>query len=268
MYCISKRLDFLRLGLWTLMLISLIASMRHVAWLYSTLELGSETAGWISAFSFDASVFLLTLIGVKYKQGTAQRRFIRVGIYTNAVISILANIMHGVEHQQELERVKGFLWQIIPYVFSFAVPLMVVFLAEVLSRQESELEAEVRKQQKKEAKTGQNSGRTTGRELTETERASGRELAKTGRLTKTERMEKVAEAVAEGKRSRNEIAEYTGVPKSSVGDVLNELYQTGRLVKNESGQPELPSSEQFRSDSLDSLVSNPSIINQTEELGA
>ena len=262
MWSISKRLDFLRLGLWGLMLISLIASMRHVAWLYSTLELGSETAGWISAFSFDASVFLLTLIGVKYKQGTAQRRFIRIGIYTNAVISVLANIMHGVEHQQELERVNGLLWQAIPYIFSFAVPLMVIFLAEVLSRQESELEAEQRKQEKKEAKA---SGRAGGRELTETERTGVRESTRTERLSKPERLTKVAEAVAEGKRSRSEIAEYTGFAKSSVGDLLNELYQTARLVKNESGQPELPDFDRFRSDNLTNKLNS---INEREEIRA
>ncbi|MEM9423828.1 MAG: hypothetical protein AAF975_03440 [Spirochaetota bacterium] len=168
------------------------------------------------------------------------------GIYANAVLSAVANIMHGGEHQQELQRVSGFLWQMIPYVFSFAVPLMVIFLAEVLSRQESELEKEMAREEKKAARAAGESGGRSG----------GQEPVKTGRLTKTERSDKVVEAVVEGKRSRSEIAEYTGFPKSSVNDLLNELYRSGRLIKNEGGQPELPDSDQYRPENGLEMINN------------
>ena len=128
--------DLIRALLWLLMLLSLVASMRHVAWLFSTIELMNYASGWIAAVGFDFGIFLLTLIAHKYKEGTAQRRFIRAGIYSNAILSAIANVMYGVEHQVELVRVNGVLWLLIPYVFALALPLMVVFFAEVLSREE------------------------------------------------------------------------------------------------------------------------------------
>lgn len=128
--------SILRSMLWALMLIMLIASMRHVGWLFSTIEGMDIRASWIAAIGFDFGIFILTMRSRKYKIGTPQRRFIRFGIYANATLSSIANVMHGVEHQVELNRVNGLLWLAIPYIFSLALPMTVVFLAEVLSREE------------------------------------------------------------------------------------------------------------------------------------
>ncbi|WGK69463.1 hypothetical protein P0082_00985 [Candidatus Haliotispira prima] len=224
-----KSLDLQRVALWILMVISLVASMRHVAWLYTTLELGSRFGGWLSAFSFDAGVLLLTMIARRYREGSAQRRFIRAGIYLNAAITIPANIMHGMEHQLELARVNGWMWLAIPFVFSVAVPAMVIFLAEVLSRQESELVREEQKAERRAAKA---------------EAAAGRKPAESGRNSRPERLDKVAGAVASGHNSRAKISAETLIPRSSVGELLTELFDSGRLVQGESGRPELPESGQ------------------------
>ena len=246
---LNRQLDFLRLGLWTLMLMLLIASMSHVAWLFSTIESLNLANGWIAAVGFDFGIFLLTMLANRQRTSVTQRRFIRIGIYVNAALSAIANVMYGVEHQVELERVHGFLWVMIPYIFALALPVMVVFFAEVLSSQEQalekELEAAMRKEQKKQARltAGQNRGQNRGQEAgqetgQETGQGAGHDLVKKGQIKRTERLDLVVEAVVKGRRSRAEIVEYTGIPKGSVSNLLNELYSHNRLKKNEFDQPE------------------------------
>ena len=215
----------IRLLLWLLMLLSLIASMRHVAWLFSTIELMDYASGWIAAVGFDFGIFLLTLIAHKYKEGSPQRRFIRAGIYTNAVLSAMANVMYGVEHQVPLERVSGLLWLLIPYVFALALPIMVVFLAEVLSREEENESRAFDKQQKKLAKSVTELSHPVSQSVTQSVPAAA---------------QLVLAQVAQGVTSHRKIAGLTGLQRGQVGRAIQVLVAQGQLEKDSKGQARLP----------------------------
>ena len=216
--------SIIRLLLWLLMLLSLIASMRHVAWLFSTIELMDYVGGWIAAVGFDFGIFLLTLIAHKYKEGSPQRRFIRAGIYTNAVLSAIANVMYGVEHQVELSRVTGLMWQMIPYIFALALPIMVVFLAEVLSREEENETKAFEREQRQIA-------RQTARIMPEVLPEDRQRPPEARQMSRAEKLERVYQAVAKGMARNRQIVVHTGFGRSSVTEYLTELANAGRIIR-------------------------------------
>lgn len=216
--------SIIRLLLWLLMLLSLIASMRHVAWLFSTLELGGQLAGWISAAGFDLSIFLLTLIAHKYKEGTPQRRFIRAGIYANAMLSAWANVMHGIEHQQQLARVDGLMWYVMPFIFSLALPMMVVFLAEVLSREEDHQARAFERREAKAARLSQTFSQAHGQ-------TNGQTSPEPRQISRQDKVEQVRQILKGGPARNRQIVTKTGFGRASVSEYLAELLETGQIFR-------------------------------------
>ena len=215
----------IRLLLWLLMLLMLLASMRHVAWLFATIEGMNRASGWLGAVGFDFGIFLLTLIAHKHREGTAQRHFIRAGIYVNAVLSAIANVMYGVEHQVELVRVGGWMWQLIPYVFALALPIMVVFLAEVLARGEEAEAKAYEREQRKVAREGGQGGTESGTAL-------ARPAVDAARLT--------MEQIAQGVTAHRQICSNTGLGRGTVRQTIAQLVAQGALVKDAKGRASMP----------------------------
>lgn len=224
--------DLIRALLWLLMLMSLVASMRHVAWLFSTIELMNYASGWIAAVGFDFGIFLLTLIAHKYKEGTPQRRFIRAGIYANAVLSAIANVMYGVEHQVELSRVNGLLWLLIPYVFALALPMMVVFFAEVLSREEeNESRAFERERRQINRQNAQRSAGQVAESPPDILPENGQVPPESRQISRAEKIEIVLKAVANGAERNRQIVAATRFGRSSVTEYLAKLAEDGRIIR-------------------------------------
>lgn len=230
----------IRLLLWILMLLMLLASMRHVAWLFATIEGMNRASGWLGAVGFDFGVFLLTLIAHKHREGSAQRRFIRAGIYVNAVLSAIANVMYGVEHQVELVRVGGWMWQLIPYVFALALPIMVVFLAEVLARgEEAEAKAYEREQRQQAKQTARNlpddlSQNGTG--LVRLGIESGMALARPA----ADAVRLVMEQMAQDVTAHRQICSNTGLGRGTVRQAIAQLVAQGALIKDAKGRASMP----------------------------
>ena len=226
----------IRLMLWLLMLLMLLASMRHVAWLFATIEGMNRASGWLGAVGFDFGIFLLTLIAHKHREGTAQRHFIRAGIYVNAVLSAIANVMYGVEHQVELVRVGGWMWQLIPYVFALALPIMVVFLAEVLARgEEAEAKAYEREQRKVARESGQ-AGTEGGTALVRLDTESGMVLAPPA----ADAEQLIMEQMAQGVTTHRQICSNTGLGRGTVRQAIAQLVAQGALIKDSKGRASVP----------------------------
>ena len=282
----------IRLLLWVLLISSLIATITNLAWAFSVVSPLGSRAAWFGAVSFDGAVLIISFYARRFADGSYPRRLARAIVITNTVISIYANVYRAIEFQRELVRISGAAWNSMPLVLGFALPLLTWALAEVLVSDETQRSSEFEREQKKAAKqaerqpnkafqksgqlsyrTGPEAGRelggtgqVTGRELGGTGQVTGRESGGTGRISRAERIRLLVEAVGEGKRSRADIVEYTGIPKGTINGLLAELYEIGQLVKNQSGQPELPNQTGYnRTNGPDNIQSGQAEpINQTE----
>ena len=251
--------SIIRVLLWVLLISSLIATITNLAWAFSVVSPLGSRAAWFGAVSFDGAVLIISFYARRFADGSYPRRLARAIVITNTVISIYANVYRAIEFQRELVRISGAAWNSMPLVLGFALPLLTWALAEVLVSDETQRSNEFEREQKKAAKqagresgrTGPEAGQASGQAGPETGPEAGQASGQTGpeagqisgrtrQISRAERIELVIEAVAQGKRSRADIVEYTGIPRGSVNRLMTELYGLGQLIKNQSGQPELP----------------------------
>ena len=249
---IPSRLNFesykdglIRLVLWMLLIGSLVATITNLAWAFSVVSPSGSNAAWFGAISFDGSVLIISFYARRFDAGSYPRRLARAIVITNTVISIYANVFRSIEFQRELERISGAAWASMPIVAGFALPLLTWGLAEILVLDETKRTSEFEREQKRAAKQTSKTRLDiqpdkTGQKAGQIGLEAGPELGRVGRINRADRLELVVEAVGQGKRSRADIVEYTGIPKGSVNSLISELYSQNRLVKNQTDQPELP----------------------------
>lgn len=255
---ISKRLDLvtgqiIRLGLWVVMIFCLWASMRNVAWIFNlmTYQFGNLPAafGWISAIGFDVAILLLTFYARRFDKHSFHRRFTRIVLYSNGLLSIIANVLSGVEHLETLNRITGLVWQSIPVIFGIALPVQVICLAEILSNDEEQrtkqAEREAKREAKQASKTQAAPGHATGHETDK----SGHGVDTGGQKSDSELDAELLALVQSGTTSQRKLAEATGQSKGRIQKRLDALVLSGQLEKLDSGQVSAPVSTELNSES-------------------
>ncbi len=126
--------------LWSAYLLTLAASVSHLAWAFGTLEFpGSEWVGWGAALAVDAGLASLAYGMQQRKRAKRSANDLRAGVIAFAGISAFANFLHAVSSE-----VTGTLvWAsfgtidtltlIKAVALSASLPLLVVYLGEILS---------------------------------------------------------------------------------------------------------------------------------------
>lgn len=160
-----KKIFSIQALLWLALLLALAGSLRHVAHTFTSVD-ANVVWGWVQAIAVDAGLFALAL-GItqrrRVKRGT---RALWFGVTLFSAISIFANLTYGLAHVSELPQ-----WIIVskPYILAGALPILVLYLAEVVGSDVShaldEAEKERRKEERerqKELEKSQRNASTTG----------------------------------------------------------------------------------------------------------
>lgn len=127
-----------RAGLWIALVLSLLGSVDHVAWAFSTLHGGNMARGYVQAVAVDVGLAALA-VGIQVRR-RSNRPTVRlwVGVIMFAASSIYANLLHGFGHTTALVLTGAPAWleSWRPYLLSAILPVMVIYLSEIASEDE------------------------------------------------------------------------------------------------------------------------------------
>jgi hypothetical protein len=131
----------IQLLLWVALVLSLVGSLRHVAWGFSTLEEGNLFWGYIQAIAVDLGLLAIA-IGIqqaRLERRTAAIRWLWCGAAFFALISVYANLLHGLVYESAITLQRNwksfgeFMIVARPFLLSGVLPLMVIYLSEVVA---------------------------------------------------------------------------------------------------------------------------------------
>lgn len=148
-----KRLFNVQVLLWLALLLALVGSLRHVAWGFSTLEGGDIVAGYVQAVAVDVGLFSLA-VGISQRKRQGRGTFVLwVGVILFAALSTYANMLHGLVFRADIGLDDwGWLDIARPFALSGVLPLLVVYLSEIVGSDVSyqlDLNAKERKRQER-----------------------------------------------------------------------------------------------------------------------
>jgi len=127
-----------RAGLWLALALVLVGSLYHVAWGFSTLSQGDMRMGFVQAVAIDVGLAALT-VGIQQRR-RAQRptRRLWAGVLMFAGVSTYANLLYGFGHSSDVVLKDAPVWLagLRPWLMSAVLPVMVVYLSEIVSENE------------------------------------------------------------------------------------------------------------------------------------
>ena len=141
----TRKSKIANIVLWAAYLLTLAASMGHVAWAFGTLEFeGSAWVGWLAALAVDAGLAALAYGVQQRKRARRSARDLWAGVLLFAGISAFANLLHA------MTAVTGFTVTLATFgtvdalalakavILSASLPLLVVYLGEVVSSDDAQ----------------------------------------------------------------------------------------------------------------------------------
>ncbi len=169
--------------LWAAYLLTLAASVSHLAWAFGTLEFpGSEWVGWLAALAVDAGLASLAYGMQQRKRAKRSANDLRAGVIAFAGISAFANFLHAVSSEvtgtlvwasfgtiDTLTLVKA-------VALSASLPLLVVYLGEILSADDARVAQESATEAQKARRSTELSERRAERARIEAEARAKAEL--------------------------------------------------------------------------------------------
>lgn len=158
------------LVLWASYILTMAASIGHLAWTFGTLEpAGSEWAGWLPALAVDAGLAALAYAIQQRKRAGRSAWSLWLGVAVFAGISAYANTLHALSvAPAELGKAL---------VLSAVLPLLVVYLGEIISADDAAA-ADAAERERLRAERAQLAARAKAeREAAEAERAQAAQPA-------------------------------------------------------------------------------------------
>ena len=221
-----KRLLNIQSLLWLALSLALAGSLRHVAHVFYSID-KNVFWGWVQSIAVDAGLLAIAL-------GIMQRRRVEratlplwLGIALFSGISVYANLAYGLEFSAT---VPGWIINSKPYVMAATLPILVLYLAEIVgsdaNHQFTESER-VRKIEERKQKMLQNSPKSD---------------TDTTQLTaiRTENAEQRRTLVLDILRTQPDtplstIAQQLDIARSTLYADLNKLSDTGLIQRNDDG---------------------------------
>lgn len=116
--------------LWLALALALAGSLKHLAAVFASVD-GNHPMGWIQAVAIDAGVFALaySIRTRKADRRTTKPLWFGVSVFTG--ISVYGNLAYGL--MSTTGTLPGWLSVTRPYVLAASLPVLVLFLAELLS---------------------------------------------------------------------------------------------------------------------------------------
>jgi hypothetical protein len=126
------------LVLYIAMILALSSSVNHLAFTFGTLEI-NPLLGWIPAISVDAGLLALSYSINQRKKVKRNTKSLWIGVVFFAIISAIANLYHALFIQIgksitiETLRTVDWLQMVMAIVLSSVLPIMVIYLSEIIS---------------------------------------------------------------------------------------------------------------------------------------
>ncbi len=228
--------------LWIALILALIGSLRHVAWAFASLEAGDMIWGYVQAVAVDLGIATLAYAIQERKSAGRPVADLWLGVAVFSVISAYANLLHGEVFAAELPIAT--MWGMAaarPVLLSAVLPLLVLYLSEIVGEDNRALAAEAERKRRREEQKAE-------RERRKAEQAwdgpggiiPTPEQAARARASRRERHEEAMERflayVAEHPMaSYVQIGAAIGRKKSTVSDYVRRLEEAGRIKRNGQG---------------------------------
>lgn len=219
--------------IWLALIMALLASMEHTAWGFATLNGGSMFWGYAQALAIDLGMAALALAIRQRKIAGKHSKALWAGVGLFCVVSVYANLLYGTAHAQEIRLQDGYEWAGVlvwlrPILFSGVLPILVVYLLEVVG--ERSHYSGVQAVSKKLTQTveqvqivqDQSSGASSEAAIPSSEKVQQR---------RQDKVQKVYELVQNGSTRQVQIVRATGFSKSLVAEYVNELIAQKRISK-------------------------------------
>lgn len=215
--------------LWTAMALALLGSLRHVAWTFASID-GNVAWGWAQAIAIDAGLVAIALGITQYRRLKRDTRLLWLGVVVFTAISVYANACYGVEHDWQLPdrvlasapilaQVPDWLRAVKVLVLAAPLPLLVLYLAEIVG---SDVSHQLREAQRAEERDKARETRELRQQLVASEQRI-RELEQRlneRELLPRERFEQWLTENSPEDYTQAQLAEMFGVSRQAVGEWL------------------------------------------------
>lgn len=133
--------------LWLALALALAGSLKHLAAIFASVD-GNIWFGWLQAVAVDVGLFALAYSIKVRKSARRTTRPLWAGVLLFTGISVYGNLAYGVLS------IEGTLWPWLewprPFVLAGTLPILVLFLAELISDDRQHAEAQAKRAAKRE----------------------------------------------------------------------------------------------------------------------
>lgn len=162
----KEKLWHLNSLLYLALLLALLSSLGHVAYAFTTVNGANWTEAYISAVAIDIGLLALAA-GINQRKGQRRdTRWLWAGVIFFSAISTYANWLAGLAHVkpfgQELGRFAAWLVTLRPILLSAVLPILVIYLSEIVSGNYQVDQEQARKEARKQAKKNENTAFVPG----------------------------------------------------------------------------------------------------------
>ncbi len=234
--------------LWCAYVLALAASVSHLAWAFGTLEFsGSEWVGWLAAISVDAGLAALAYGIQQRKRARRGARYLWVGVVVLSGISAFANLLHGLTATTG-EAVRLATFTIVDtlalakaIVLSASLPILVVYLGEVVSSDDAQAAAQAAKDLAKAERAAARQAESESQHSARTVvLAQPRDPLEQARAIRKQQAEEAISALlafyaSNPGATQEQAGKAVARSRQWVGAVLTRLEQEGKICRNGNG---------------------------------
>jgi len=116
--------------LWLALSLAMAGSLKHLAAVFASID-GNNFMGWLQAVAIDAGLFALAYSIRQRKTAKRSVKPLWFGVTLFTAISIYGNLSYGL--LATTGRLPGWIAAIKPYILAGSLPILVLFLSELLS---------------------------------------------------------------------------------------------------------------------------------------
>jgi len=223
---LTKNLN-INIFLWLALTLALMGSLKHLAHIFASLD-GDHLLGWLQAIAIDTGLFALAY-NIKIRKN-ANRNTLRLwlGITLFSLISIYANYAYGL--QAITGQLPTWITTSKPIILAATLPILVLYLSELLSEDHQYLTQQAQKQAQKQAKLEQ-------KQTTQPPITAYLEQAHQARRDKKRTAKQQLLNIIQNNPNitHTQAGQLIGRSKSTVSLYLSELEQDGHITKNGDG---------------------------------
>jgi len=213
--------------LWTALILALLGSLRHVAHTFTSID-NNVAWGWVQAVAVDAGLFALALGITQRRRLRRSTRWLWVGVGLFSGISIYANLYYGLTFT--LNTLPPWMVNTRPYVLAATLPILVLYLAEIVG---SDVSYIVKKVEREQRRTEQATQVTEQPASIERARAVHAEMVSSEQDQR--RRQVVDILVGAPDIGATELSRQLGVSRTTVYNDLEALTEEGTISKNGQG---------------------------------